>query len=51
MLEIKNAVVVVIFIFLEHNGLWKIGRFKLFLHRGIIPCLNFRVHVTPFACM
>ena len=52
MLEIKNTMVMAVFIFLKHNGLWKIGRFKLLLHRRINTLHQFlctgnaaRVHV------
>ena len=52
MLEIKNTMVMAVFIFLKHNGLWKIGRFKLLLHKGINTLHQFlctgnaaRVHV------
>ena len=41
MLEIKNAVVVVVFIFLKRNGMCE----------RLIPCTNLRVRVTPLASM
>ena len=51
-LEIKNTMVMAVFISLKHNGLWKIGRFKLLLHKGINTLHQFlctgnaaRVHV------
>ena len=51
-LEIKNTMVMAVFIFLKHNGLWKIGRFKLLLQKGINTLHQFlctgnaaRVHV------
>ena len=50
MLAIGNAVVM-IFIFLRHNGLS--GRSKdsnYFYTEKSIPCTNFCVQVTPFAC-
>ena len=44
MLEIKNVVAVVIFLFLKHWSVWETDRFKLFLHRGINT-------VHEFLCM
>ena len=51
MLEIKNAVVVVVLIFLQHNGLC--GRFadsNYFCTEEPITCTNFCVRATSFAC-
>ena len=49
MLEIKNVVVVVVFIFLKHNGLC--GRLvdsNYFYKEESMPCTNFCVHITLF---
>ena len=46
-LEIQNTVVVVL-IFLRHNGGWVIGSFQLCFQS--IACVDFRAHVTSFVC-
>ena len=52
MLEIKIAVVVVVFIFLKHNGLFgRLADSNYFYTEESILCTNFCVHVTPFVCM
>ena len=51
MLEIKNTVLVVVFIFLKHNSLC--GRLvdsDYFYTEESIQCTNFCVHITLFAC-
>ena len=51
MLEIKNDVAVVVFIFLKHNGLCeRLTDSKYFYTEESIPWTNFRLRVTPFAC-
>ena len=48
MLEIKNALVLLV-VFLKHGGLC--GRLADSNYiEELIPCTNFRVSVTPFAC-
>ena len=50
MLEIKNNVVVVVLIFLKHDGLCgqEISSFQLCSQS--IPFTNFHARVMPFAC-
>ena len=51
MLEIKNTVVVVVFIFLKHNGLCgKLADSNNHYTKELIPCSNFCVQVTMFVC-
>ena len=50
MLEIKNTVVVVVHIFLKHNGVCGQAITGLQLCSQSIACTNFRARVTPFAC-
>ena len=52
MLEIKSAVVVVVFIILKHNnGLCgKLVYLYYFNTEASLPFTNFCVRVTPFAC-
>ena len=50
MLEIKNAMVVVVFIFLKHSGLCGQAISSSQLFSQSIPRMNFRASVTPFAC-
>ena len=51
MLEIKNPVVVIVFSFLKHYGQCeRLADSKYFYKDKLIPCTNFRVPVTPFAC-
>ena len=46
MLEIKNAVVLVVFVFLKHNGLCEILADSNYFYRvESIPCTNFRVRL------
>ena len=47
---IKNAVVVVVLIFLKHNGLCGQAISSSQLCSQSIPCTNFRARVTPFVC-
>ena len=48
-LEIKNAVVVFVFIFLKHNGLsGRLADSNYFHTEESIPCTNLRINVTPF---
>ena len=48
---IKNAVVVAVLIFLKHNGLFgRLAYSNYFYTEESIPCTNFRVRATPFAC-
>ena len=49
MLEIKNAVVVVVLIFLKHNCLCGQAISNFQLCSQSIPCTNFRACATPFA--
>ena len=49
MLKIINAVVVVVRIFLKHNGLCGKAISSSQLSYQQIPCINFRARVTPFA--
>ena len=49
-LETKNTDAVVVFIFLKHNGLGRVADLNYFYSEKSIPCTNFRVRVTPFAC-
>ena len=51
MLEIKKAVVEVVFIFLKHKGLCRQVINSSQLCSQSIPCTNFHAHVTPFACL
>ena len=51
MLGIKNAVVVVVLIFLKHNGLCGYTITSSQLCSQSISCTNFRARVTSFACM
>ena len=52
MLEIENTAVVVVFISLEHNDLRvRLVGSNYFYKEESIPCTNFCVRVTPFACM
>ena len=49
MLEIKNAVLEVVFIFLKHNGLfWRLAGSNYFYTEESIPCTNFRMRITSF---
>ena len=52
MLEMKNAVVVVVLIFVKHNnGLsGKLADSNYFYTEESILCTNFRERVTQFAC-
>ena len=52
MLEIKNVVGVVVFIFLKHNGLCRrLENPNYFYKEESILCTNFHVCITPFcAC-
>ena len=52
LLEIKNTVVVIVFIFLiKHIVLCgRLAHLYYFYTEEAIPCTNFRLHVTPFAC-
>ena len=50
MLEIRKAVVVVVFIFLKHNGLCGQAMSSSLLCSQSITCTIFRARVTPFAC-
>ena len=50
MLEIKNVLVVVVFIFLKHNGLCeRLADSNYFYTEESITCMNFRVRLTSFA--
>ena len=52
MLEIENTAVVVVFISLEHNDLRvRLVGSNYFYKEESIPCTNFCVRVTPFACI
>ena len=52
MLDIKNAMVLAVFIFLKHIMAcvrdWQIQ--NIFYREESIPCTNFRVSLTSFAC-
>ena len=51
MLEIKNAVVVVVYIFIKYNRLrGGLPDSNYFYTEEPIACTNFRVCQTPFAC-
>ena len=45
-----NKVAVVFYFLKVYWSVWVIDRFKLFYTEESIPCTNFRVCVTPFAC-
>ena len=50
MLEIRNVVIFVL-IFLKYNGLCgRLTDSDYFYTKESIPCTNFRVRLTPFAC-
>ena len=49
-LEIKNAVVVVVLLFLKHNSLRGRALSSSQWCSQSIPCTNFRARVTPFTC-
>ena len=52
MLEIKNAVVVVVRIFIKYNGLCGIlADSNYFYTEEPIPGTSFRLRKMPFACM
>ena len=52
MLEIKNAVIMAVFIFLKLNGLCgRLADSKYFYTEKSIPCTNFCVLVMLFVCM
>ena len=57
--KMKNAVVVVVFVFLKHDSLfgrklaenWQIGRNSHYFYKEeLIPNTNFCILVTPFVC-
>ena len=51
MLEIKNTVIVVAFVFLKHNGLCERLADSNYCNRGeSMPCTIFRICVTLFVC-
>ena len=51
MSEIKKAVVVVVLIFIKHNVLCgRLADSNYFCTEESIPCTNFCVRETPFAC-
>ena len=51
MIEIKNAVVEVVFIFVKHNGLCgRLADSNYFYSEESIPCTNFHLYITLFAC-
>ena len=50
-LEIKNSAVVVVFIIIKYSGLYgRLTDSNYFYTEESMPCRNFRVRLTPFAC-